>query len=69
MSDNELKQLLIQIANGDLVEGACVYDHPCSVAVRRIEELTRVIINASKANPLSKTLNDAIEEIKDDRDS
>ncbi len=41
MTDNELKQLLIRLAKGDLMEGADIYDHPCSVAIRRIEELKK----------------------------
>jgi len=41
ITDDELKQLLIKIAYSDLAEGADIFDHPCSVAVRRIEVLGR----------------------------
>lgn len=43
ITDHELKQLLIQIARADLKEGSDIFDHPCSVAVRRIEELTAIV--------------------------
>ena len=39
ITDDELKQMLIKIAKSDLEEGASIYNHPCSVAIRRIEEL------------------------------
>lgn len=41
ISDHDLKQLLIKIARADLADGADIFDHPCSVAVRRIESLTK----------------------------
>ncbi len=40
ITDYELKQLLIKIACADLEDGADIFDHPCSVAVRRIDELS-----------------------------
>ena len=42
ITDKELKQMLIKIGKADLEEGASIYDHPCSVAIRRIEELKAV---------------------------
>lgn len=39
ITDYELKQLLIKIAYADLEDGADIFDHPCSVAVRRLEAL------------------------------
>ena len=39
MKQDELRQLLIKLSVGDLVNGAPIYDHPCSVAIREIEKL------------------------------
>lgn len=39
ITDGELEQMLIKIAKADLSEGASIYDHPCSVAIRRIKKL------------------------------
>lgn len=39
ITDDELKQMMIKIAKADMAGGASIYDHPCSVAIRRIEEL------------------------------
>ena len=39
ISQDELAQLLIRLAIKDLTNGAMLYDHPCSVAVRRLEKM------------------------------
>jgi len=44
ITDDELKQMLIKIANADMAEGASIYDHPCSVAIRKIEKLTDALL-------------------------
>ena len=54
MNINELKELLSEMAEKDLVEGHDIYDHPCSVAIRAldqcfddIEVLKKVVKNSS----------------------
>jgi hypothetical protein len=39
IKDDELIALLTRIAKADTDEGADIFDHPCSVAVRRIQFL------------------------------
>ena len=39
ISSEELIQLLTQLAARDLEDGASIRDHPCSVAIRRIQDL------------------------------
>ena len=39
ITNEELTQLLIQLAARDLEDGANIYDHPCSVAIRSIQSL------------------------------
>ena len=38
MNKTDLVDLMEQIAERDLVDGHDLYDHPCSVAVRAIEQ-------------------------------
>lgn len=38
MKISELRELLLELAENDLSEDANIYDHPCSVAVRVIDE-------------------------------
>ena len=38
MNKNELLELLDEIAGKDLEDGADIFDHPCSVAVRAITQ-------------------------------
>ena len=41
MNDKDLIELLESLADEDLSSDSKVYDHPCSVAVRRIQELKK----------------------------
>lgn len=43
MKDAELKQLLIELAKGDLAEGAELADHPAMLAVDRITRLEEAL--------------------------
>lgn len=38
ISIDELKELLIEIAEGDLIEGSLLRNHPCMIAVRALDE-------------------------------
>ena len=40
MENNELIELLNELAEKDLAEGADLFDHPCSVAIRELTRLT-----------------------------
>ena len=50
ISDDELKSMLTKIAVNDLAETAEIYDHPCSIAIRRIEFLKAVISANTDSN-------------------
>lgn len=39
MKISELKLILSELAQKDLVDGSDIYDHPCSVAIRVIDAL------------------------------
>lgn len=41
VTDDELVSMLTKIAVRDLAAGAGIYDHPCSIAIRRIQTLKR----------------------------
>ena len=65
ISRDELAQLLIRLAIKDLTNGALLYDHPCSVAVRRLEKvgdlealLKEAQIHAEKGWDRSNTLSE-----------
>ena len=45
MDKTELIELLADLADGDLAEGADIDDHPCSVAIRALKELKEIIDN------------------------
>lgn len=38
ITQHELVQLLTKLAVGDLSSDSEIYDHPCSIAIRRMEE-------------------------------
>lgn len=38
MNRNELTELLQKMADRDLVEGADIADHPCSIAIRALDQ-------------------------------
>ena len=38
MNRNELKEILVAMAKEDLSEGSDLHDHPCSVAIRAIDQ-------------------------------
>lgn len=38
MNREELTSLLSDLAENDLVQGADIYDHPCTVAIRAIDK-------------------------------
>lgn len=38
MNKNELKEILNELAEKDLQDGADIHDHPCQVAIRAIDQ-------------------------------
>lgn len=54
MNINELKELLTEIAEKDLDEGADILDHPCTVAVRAIDRMIEDISTLKEIAPKRK---------------
>jgi len=48
MEISELKLILSELAQKDLLEGADIYDHPCSVAIREIDRLQSIAEKADQ---------------------
>ena len=54
MNREELNDLLEQVAANDLAEGADIFDHPCSVAIRAINQAFEDIEKLRKVAPRRK---------------
>jgi hypothetical protein len=49
MQRSELKEVLQDLAVKDLVDGKDIFDHPCSVAIRVIENMEKLLLKSSKS--------------------
>jgi len=54
MKDSELIEILGEVAEIDLADGSDIYDHPCSCAIRRINELKK--LNKKHISKLKKLI-------------
>ena len=48
MNKQERREILQELAEKDLVKGADIYDHPCSVALRDIVNREAMLLRAAK---------------------
>ena len=53
MKREELISILEELAEKDLSNGADIYDHPCSVAIREIKELEAAMQEFVAQTPLA----------------
>lgn len=48
LNDGQLVKLVRELAEDDLTDGACISEHPCTLAADRIDEQNKVIEKAKE---------------------